>query len=222
MNFLEICQRSQNEAGIEGEAISTVVGQTGRLLRLTEWVNTAYIDIIGIHDSWLFLRSEFSFPTVSGTQNYSYSDAAITDFGRWDKDTFRIYSSLSDEVDLEYCLWQDFRAVYKKGAFRSTSGRPNTFSILPDQTIDLYPIPNAIFTVNGEYVSQPTEMSTDSDEPVFPSQFHMAIVWRTVMLIAGYSAGNFEYVNAQNEFRQILNKMEKNQLPQITWGAPLC
>jgi len=54
-----------------------------------------------------------------------------------------------------------------------------------------------------------------------PERFHMAIVWRALMLYGGYEAASESYQRGQNEFTVLRSMLEVDQLPMIRMGGPL-
>lgn len=227
MNFLQLVQRLHSEAGLQGTAPASIVSQSGTALRLVNWINTAYEEIQDLYESWMFRRDDFSFSTIASTQNYTPTGVSITDLAAWwfnpdhnELSGIRLYQSASDEVDLIYIPWDEFRATYKFGALRSQTGRPTIFSVKPDLSIDLWPIPDGVYTVNGEYVKQAATMSANDDEPLFKVQ-QMIIVWKAMMLYGGFEGAIEAYDRGEQGYANSLAKLEFNQLPKMTFGAPL-
>ena len=224
MTFLEMAQRLRQEAGIAGTGPSTVLAQTGEAGRVVDWILEANDDIQNIRATWKFLQESFSKSTVDGTQNYTLSDLSLTDLGSWKlgEDTdMTIYSSAADETFLLYVPWDEFRALYLFGANRSSSGRPTVVTVKPDNSISFWPIPDAVYTFTGEYFKKAQTMTADDDESLIPSQFHMIVVWRGLMFYGAYSGAADAYTHGNNEYKSLLKKLEKSQLPKIGWGEPL-
>jgi len=228
MNFLQLVQRLHTETGRQGDAPDAVTGQTGMNARLVNWILQADQEVQTLHESWLFRVGEFSKPTVASTQNYAPADWSITDLAAWKFDPdinnlsgIRIYSSESDETDLVYLPWDDFRATYKFGSSRTQTGRPSIFSIKPDNSIDLWQIPNAVFTVNGEYIKQAVAMTGDTDEPPYPSDYHMIVVAKAMMFYGAYEGADEIYSDGEGKYNTLLSRLEFNQLPKIQWGPSL-
>lgn len=221
MTNIELCQRLRQEAGIAGSGPSTVVSQSGELERVVSWINSAYEDIQNIRATWRFLQESFTFSTIDGTQNYTPSDVSLSDLSAWKTDCFTLYSSESDEQDLTYLLWKNFKRTYIFGANRSVSTRPTMFTVKPDNSVSLWAIPDAVYTVTGEYYKKAQSMSANDDEPLIPSQFHMIIVWKALMLYGAYSGASDVYTHGEREYKNYLRKLEADQLPKITFGEPL-
>ena len=49
----------------------------------------------------------------------------------------------------------------------------------------------------------------------------MAIVWRALMLFAGYAAEPDKYMLGQDEYQRMLRRMAATLLPRIEYSAPL-
>jgi hypothetical protein len=227
MNFLQLVQRLHTETGRQGTAPSTTTGQTGMNARLVNWINTAYEEIQSLHESWLFRIGEFSFSTIASTQNYTAAGVSLTDFSQWKYDPdhnnlsgIRLYSAEADEQDLVFVPWEDFRTNYKYGSSRSIESRPTIFSIKPNMSMDLWAIPDAVYTVNGEYIKDTDVLSGNTDSPLF-LDYNMIIVWKALMYYGAYEGAPEVYAFGENQYGKLLNSLERTQLPQLLYGASL-
>jgi len=224
--FLQLCKDLRREAGIAGTGPAGTTTQTGENERLVEWINAAWLSIQQLHDEWRFMRGSDSLTTVNGTKNYAYTDfAAISAFRRWLPDTFRCYitaTGVSDEQDMVYVPYREWRDVYGFASNTTTTGRPTHFTIRPDDTIDLYPIPDATgYTVTADYQKAATELSGDSDEPELPSEFHNLIVWRALMHYGMFESAGEVVARARDEYHRTLTQVRKSQLPECYIAGPL-
>lgn len=222
MTFKTLCQRLRQEAGIAGVGPPTVIDQTGEAGRIVDWVSSVYQCIQNLHSTWLFLQKDFSFSTVASTQNYTKTELALTDLSTWGVNDVRAYLTEADEQYLTYFPWSEFKALYMFGSLRSQEGKPTIFTVKPDNSISFYPIPDEVYTVNGEYSQIAHTMVVDDDEPIIPDDYQMAIIWKGLMLYGAYTGATDSYAHGQNESRSIMRKLEANQLPKIAWGKPLC
>ena len=221
MTFLDLAKRIRQECAIAGSGPTTIVGQSGEYQRVVDWMSAAYHDIQAAHITWDFLRDDFSFATVAGTADYGVTQHAITDLNEWDTDTLRCYLTANDEMFLEYIPWEMFRDTWKIGPNRTKAARPSFFSVKPDNSLTFDVVPDAVYTIVGEYWKRPVAVGTDTDEPVFSPQFHMAIVWRALMLFGGYAAEPDKYMLGQDEYQRMLRRMAATLLPRIVDSAPL-
>ena len=226
MNFLALCQRLVSEAGISG-SLTSVVSQTGENLRVVNWVNSAYEAIQNAQPSWKFMRHGFTVNTVINQDAYAYTActdttlaSAIVNFGRWDTDSFKIYlTSVSDEIEVPFLDYMSWRSRYRVAS--QTAGRPTDATTLPDDKIGLGPKPNAVFVFSGDYYRSAKTMSVNTDDPIIPSQYHMVIVWRALMLYAAFEEAGSLYQTAMVEYNKINRMLELNQLPPIVMAGPL-
>ena len=68
MTFLELCQRTAREGGVEG-AISSVAAQTGMNRKIVDWVADAWTDLQVMRD-WSFMRSKMNVLLAGERQGY--------------------------------------------------------------------------------------------------------------------------------------------------------
>jgi hypothetical protein len=225
MTFLELCQRLvQESGGLSGTGPTTTASQTGDMGKVVDWILSAYEDIQNLHPDWNFLRNELTFQTIAAQQAYTPAQAGYTEYGEWIKDSFRSYltsSGVNGEIEMEWREWEDFRATYMLGAIRATTTQPYIVSQKPDTSLILWPIPDAAYTINGEYFKRAQTMTDDGDIPIIPVKYQMIIVWRALMFYAGWANAPEMYQVGQKEFRRLLNQLELSQLPAIRLAEPL-
>lgn len=206
MQSIEIYRRTASKAGIAGITPATTTGQVGEAQRVIDWCRDAYIDIQERRNDWSFMRKEFSFPCVIGTA--SYPKSTVSDLANWRKEDVRCYlATTDDEQWLCYRDWESFRSTRLMGSQRTVTGRPQDYTIKPDKSLMVWPIPDQAYTLDGEYFRTAVPFTTDVDEPLF-ERFHMAIVYQALMYYASYSAEPATYADAQKNFERLIDKME--------------
>jgi hypothetical protein len=224
MNFLSMCQRLVKEAGIPGSGPATTSNQSGILKSVVEWIQSADEDIQNLHSDWQFLVRCFEFSTTSGQQVYTPIEAGVSDLNQWrcnDYDQISCRIAYSDEQFMIPLSWREFKRIYLNGTYRSVAGRPQFFAIQPDKSMVLYPIPDAEYSIAGEYSRKAQTLTNNTDEPLYPSEYHMIAVWRALMFYGAYDAADERYKHGQNEYRRILSALHADQMPSISWGNPL-
>ena len=219
MTYLELCQTLRIRAGISGSGPDSTTAQIGELALVVSLINTAYEKIQDKFATWTFLKNTFTFPCVVAQSNYATT--VVTNFANWREDSFRCYlTDTTNEQELIYYSWDDFRDSFLIGSSRATTGRPSAITINPDKTLTVWPIPDAIYTIGGEYFKKADVMSGDSDTPVF-DRFHMLIVYEALMQYAGDVGLPTIYTVAAAEAKILWNKMKRNYLPRMYLGEPL-
>jgi hypothetical protein len=221
MNFLSICQRLRQEAGLSGSGPVTVLNQMGEMKRVVDWVASAYEDIQNLHATWRFLRNDFSFSTIANTQEYTPIAVSLTDFSTWVKNDVRLYAAITDEDFLEYYPWGTFREAYLFGNHRVVTGRPTVISVKPNNAMTFWAIPDAVYTVTGEYYKSAQIMTGDTSIPVIPTRFQMIIVWKALMHYGAYAGADEKYAHGSNEYKKTLTGLEMQELEDVTFGEPL-
>jgi len=221
VTFLALCQRLRQEAGLSGTGPASVLSQVGEMKRIVDWVASGYEDIQNLHATWRFLRTGFSFSTIVSTQDYTPAAVALTEFSEWIKNDIRIYSSVADESQLEYYPWDIFRQAFFFGSQRTQTGRPSIVTVKPDNALALWALPDAVYTVNGEYYKSAQVMTANADTPVIPTKFQMIICWKGLMHYGAYAGAEEKYAHGSNEYKKLLSMLEYEQLEDFTYGEPL-
>ena len=84
----------------------------------------------------------------------------------------------------------------------------------------LGPVPNAVYTVNGEYQRAVTTLTANADTPIYPSEYHMLPVYRAMMSYGRYTGASEVYEDGKNNYARMLSEMERTQLPEILSECP--
>jgi hypothetical protein len=220
MTYLQLFQRAHQESGIAGAAPSAVTGQTGKLLKLVNWVADAWTQIQLERDNWLFMWKEFTFDTVADTRDYLASDYSITDLALWDRNSFLIYKTSLDTSDqnfLMYNAYPQWRQDYRQGMAARPTDRPQLFTILPNNKVRFEPMPDAAYTIDGEYKRVTQLFSADGDVPTgLPDDFHMIIVWQALKFYGFYEDAPDVLDMAETFYDNLLVRLEEQQLPEMS------
>jgi hypothetical protein len=197
------------------------------MLLITQWVQSAYQDIQNMSMFWEFLRADFSFSTIAATSTYTPTAAGLTELLNWrttDYDSIKLYltsDGVSGEQYISQIDWDNMRGIRLLGSSSTQTGKPTEYAIRPNKSIVLWPIPDAIYTVSGEYYKKPQTLTANADEPIFPSAYHMILVWLAMRYSGAYQAAPEKYAHADNEYRRLLSGLKRDQLPRISMGDPL-
>ena len=228
MNKLALCQRLATEAEVSGASSGTLpsatTGQTGEMLQVVRDIENAYEELQNLRPNWLFMREDFSFNTVSGTAAYTPTAAGLTDFRAWRTDTLRAYltaTGVADEQWLEFVPWDRFRDSYMLADQRTTPGRPLRFTVKPDKSLQFWPVPDAIYTVVGEYQLRAQTLASNSSEPLMPDNFHMILVWMGMMNHARRQSAQELYFQAKEKYGPLMDALKRDQLPPVGIAGPM-
>ncbi len=225
---LQLCQRFVQEAEISGGANSTLpastLNQSGEMQQAVRDIDAAYEKLQNWKPNWHFLRFDFSFPTISGTQSYTPTDAGLAEHKTWKRDSFRCYltaTGVADEQHLDYVPWECFRDAYLHSANRNVSGRPIKFTIEPDKSVTFYPKPDANYTVVGEYWKRAQAMTADATEPLMPDEFHLILVWMACMAHGRRQSAPETFGLGKENFEEMFGALKTTQLPPVRVAGPM-
>lgn len=222
MTFLQLAARLRQECAGSGTGPTSVVGQTGELKRICDWIATADEDVQRLHNEWKFMVGSFTLDTVAADGSYLAADciAPVTDLRDWRRETLKIYqTSVADETPLQ---WIDYQVWYEAyGTGTPSSARPAFFAIGNDMSIKLGPVPNAVYRVSGEYQKAVTTLAADADTPLYLSEYHMLAVYRGMMKYGRYTGAQEVYQDGENEYKRMLRQMERTQLPRLRLAGAL-
>ena len=213
--YLELCQDMAREVGIPGDGPSSVTSTSlsEEENAVVRYIKTADQDIQSRWFDWDYLWSEATITASSGTSTLTSSNSGFpSSLGNWRLDSFVWNKSSDDYQILEYVPWNEYREDYKYGTIDSDI--PEVFTVKPDNTIDLYPTPNASVAVSAEYWSTPTLLSSDSQVSEIPARFHRIIIARAKMFYAENEDAPEIMVSSLSEFEDQLDKLEADQLPR--------
>ena len=225
MNYLQLAQALRQEAGASGNGPSSITNATGESKRMLDWINRAWLEIQGMHDTWDFLREQFSFQVPQDTSQMSPAAAGITNFRYWHRDTFRCQRTaigIQDEQWLVEWEYQTFRNSYRFNLQRELQGRPMVFAVFPNgKDVMFGPLPDAEYTVVGEYQRLPVPLVNETDEPDIPEHLQYAIVYKALEYYGFYESASEVVQRAQKQFAAIKAQLEREQLPVVYLGNPL-
>lgn len=230
MNFLQIVNRTRQECAAAGSALTTLQSNmSAESQRFMTWVNEAFRDIQQHKPDWQWMRKNFSFPTVAGQAGYTLAQMSATDMADWKRDSVRAYATAvgtNDEQILPFMEFTTWRNVYAFGVMRASTGRPSTFTINPDKSLSIGPLPSTVYTVTGEYYRAPADMSADLDDPSaagfnLPVRYHMLIVYRAMQSYARFYAAPEVMAFAIAMSDKHMRRLEFEFLPMLINGPPL-
>lgn len=229
MTFLQLVNSLKQETGVAGADFSTVSGLTKEPKRLADWIAQSWLEIQMERTDWDFMRKAVTFNTVDGQQQYHVGDGLdidIDDFGSWRNESFRSYiqsAGVATEIILtQYYSYSGFRDFYMLGSRRLVTGRPLYITINPnDRSLLLGFTPNDIYVVSGEYFQTPQVLTADADEPIMPSRYHMAIVYKAMMKYGLFMSAQEQITAGQQGYSMLFNRMINDQTPIVQIGESL-
>lgn len=237
MNRLALVNSAIVNCGASGGPLTTTAGLTGSLARIAGWVDDSWNEIQTEHDDWDWMRSsnilgagasfvptagQYTIPLGAGAGTVGI---AVDDFGKWDRPTFRCFTtttSTNDEEFLSEIPFDSWRDAYMLGAMRQVQTRPVAVAVGPNQSVNIGPPSNGLYTITGDYWVAPSAMSSDTSSPTgLPLRYHMLIVYKTMKKYAGFESAPEVSSRADAEYNPLFAKLESARLPVISFGGGL-
>lgn len=221
--FLELCQLTREKCGISGSGPAAVTAQSGEMLRIVNWVQESWLDLQRRRKMWWWMRAEFSFNTIASQQDYTPANAGLSDLSTWHMDTLRAYRAadgVGDEQFLVEWEYQTFRNTYQYG--EQINGRPVVVTVRPrDRALLLGSIPDAAYTIRGEYQRAARPFSAGTDTPAIPEEYHMIIVYGAMQKYAYYENAPEVMADGRSNYNILFDQLMENQTDDVTLGDPL-
>jgi hypothetical protein len=208
-----------------------------------DWMRSS--NLLGAGVSFAPVAGQFNTPL--GTLGVSADS-----FGKWDEETFRCFTTANassgigtggigigaigemeigvpvtsinnlDEIFLDCIDFDVWRNGYMFGAMRNVNTRPVAIAIGPDQSLNLAPPPNGLYTITGDYWMAPSLMAADTDVPIgLQRRWHMLIVYDAMMKYGEYEAASDVIARAQRERGKLYRQIEALNLPKMGFGGSL-
>lgn len=227
MNYLELCKRLRSEAGIAGVGPAKVTDQSGESLRVVEWIRQAWVEIQNLHEYWKFRWAEGLFETTElsvGVFSDTYEFAGADDFDRESMSIYKTADGSSESTPMFYFDYLDFRDRFQFAPVaEADQDQPSFWTIKPDKKIQVYPVPDAFYTLGFDYSKTPQVLEANTDTPLCASRYHMTIIYLALLSYGRYENANevlkfagaqYDYARKQMELNELLLDEEMTVIPQ--------
>ncbi len=215
MNFLALCKRLRQEAGYSGNGPASVKGQAGEAQRIVDWVRSAWLDIQTMHDDWKFMRETFSC-TIAEQEN---ACVAVPERFHRIKEKTVVFRRPDGSRYFPTEITPEEMLVVQRDQ-TDIAGIPQLFSV-DDGVMTVFPTAKETITVSGDFFCTPKEFTENTDVPVMPEQYHMAIVWYALTQVGGFDESPNLYARGGENFQRLFSAMNGTQRPNIQRNRPL-
>jgi hypothetical protein len=216
--YLELCQDFReydtSYAGSSGTP-TTVVGQTGSLGRVVQWIADACEEIDNLHMDWNYLWGEKEWTLTTGASGrvYSLGDLSLSNSVAYWKRDGMVYNPDADTYwRMTFVPWREWRQSYRLGT--KLSEEPTLWTVRPDKGIEFNCNPSTATTVRAEYGAVRTRLVNNGDNPNLPEHFQRLIRLRAQIMYAEYEAASEVLAIATAEYNDLLRRAEAELLPE--------
>lgn len=220
MNFLQLAKRVRQECGISGDGPASTEGQSGMYAKIVDWVRTAHDELQQHHSDWNFDWAVADLELTEGVDVYSLSGLWGLQIKCLSRSGMYVYRA--DQGDgvkfwLDEVPWEEFRQL-RTG---NVQGMPIYVALSPDKKMHFFPAPAAGLRLKMEYFLLPLTLTASSDVPRIPERYHMAIVWRAVMMWCAHDENPPLFNAANASYRELIGKMQVTELPGTVLSGAL-
>lgn len=200
----------------EGTVTSVQDSTYAKLIGLL--VNDAKREVEDAHD-WNALSATVTLTTVAGTYNYTLPSTQTR---------FRVIDVLNDTSDynLDYgsTVWMNRQFLLTK----NTQGKPRYYNFngvdsVGDTQVDIFPIPDDVYTIRFNVTIPQPELSTDTTKLLVPPHLVEQLAYSKAIAERGEDSG-VSSLEAYSIYRNSLADaiaIERNHyLEQVEWVAP--
>lgn len=173
------------------------------------FINAAYREVHS-KNRWPFLEAyDTTLSTTAGEGVYSLSTlgvAAGTPWRNLDAVRLEIANEAGSGIDLNYMQPQEMRSQETNYNFQTS---PPRYWTVIDQNLHLWPIPDAVYQIDIDYIIEPPDLANPTDIPLLPVPYHDVIVFGALKQIAMRERDLWSIGNYGNEFEQRLQRFEE-------------
>lgn len=198
--LLSMSQAVARQAGYSGTISSVAVAQ-GDALRIVDFVRDATQYVQLLWGDWRFLWGGLQEGVTSTTAN---AIPVPPLHYRWDQD--RLFFDTHTVCPI---FWDKFQMY----SGMNDPSMPTQFVIMPDDTIRMFPPPDAEYAYSFSYYREAPELVEDADQPLVPNRFRPVIVNYALWLYAMYDDSAELAAKAQAEYDKWIVLLEADQRP---------
>lgn len=180
--FLELSVECRSLSGIGGTGPADVVTAQGIELKIVNYIKHAWNAIQAHPKNWKWMWRDYlpaggnPLQTVPTTQDY-----VLVGVEEIFVKTFRSYLTATGVADRQRMTWLDYEKFQRAyGIVVSTEDRPIKATRLPTGNLRIYPTPDAIYSIEFEYMKTPQILAANGDIPEMPERFHQLIVYEAL------------------------------------------
>lgn len=206
-SFLDLCKATVAELGVAGgTGPSSVTGQVKELGRIVQWVGDADLYVQGLWHDWNFLWAQ-----ASGTAT---ADTIMTpaDFKAEIDNGLVLNTGLASAYRPTWMDWREFDIKFETTP-KSTSSRPFSWSVRPDNSIRLSAILSASQDYTLNYFRLPQRMTGNTSVSPIPDMYDRIIIARAKIIYAEREDAPEVMAGSSAEYQDLLEKLESLYLP---------
>jgi hypothetical protein len=203
MTYLQLCQRTWREIGLQGDGMTSVDNQTGVALDVVTWVQQAWLDIQNA-ERWNFLRADLALTLLAGQSELAVAASAMLEV---DQSHGWVNGGL-----INWRSYSDFLTLYPVPA----AGVPSVATLSGDgRTVRFNALATANLPVRLLGWKPPQLLLLNTDSPTLPDSYQLVIVWQAVQLYAGREEAGPLFQHAQMKYGDAIRRVMRTELDAV-------
>ena len=223
LNYLALCNRLKLECGVQGDPMTTTVGNTGILKKLCDWVWLAYRQIENERQwMWMYQTATLEVPAgVSSVPMLVSGGCQQVD----EKVLFTFDASLTPQTAVMTPLrLLPYRELLRQFYAQPLAvGQPQVGALNPvDGSLWLNALADKPYSLYLGYWRETQDLQSavpvaadDLALPGMPQRHHMAIVYKAMQMYAAHENAPEVMAFASQMYEEIYAELQAAQLPQI-------
>jgi hypothetical protein len=193
-----------------------VIGQTGLYENIINWVNQAWVEIQGLHDNWMFMRANDSFPCVTATRDYTLDPVPK----RVEPHSVIATDSSGDSHEVELVDWSTFQDAYRTYKVEDDQA-PRVCTITPAGQMRFLDYTDPDYTISYEFGAKPVPFAAGTDQPTLPEEFDDVIVFKALIDYGLFYNAQEAMQHGQMRYTDLIGRLRENQLirPHVRLGG---
>ena len=231
MNFLQLVNRLKQECGVQGDDLTTTVGQTGIYKKLVDWVDQAN-NLIENQNQWEWMYRTVTFTIPAGASQLATTSLFPSDgFYVVDRKYLNIYdATLTTQTTnlqpVRFLEYRDFKQYY--GMTPLPTAMPNVMTVNYDNTFYFNAIADKAYSFLFGYYREVQNLKSanpvatdDLNVPGIPQRFQLLIIAQAMIYYAQHETAPDVEIAATKRYDDIYVNMLAEQVSEIKFNCGL-
>lgn len=175
------------------------------------FINASYREVHS-KNRWPFLEAyDTSLSTTVGQGIYSLATLGVANGTPWrnlDAVRLEIAGQAGTGLDTDYMPPQEMRSLEVSYDDQTQTAPPRYWTVI-DQNLHLWPIPDAVYQIDIDYIIEPPDLVNPTDVPILPLPYHDVLVFGALTQLAMRERDLWSIGNYRQEFEQRLQRFEE-------------
>lgn len=178
--YKELCERFVLEMSVNGgRGFTSVTDLNVKFAKAANYIKLANTALCTLHLDWKFLWQSYSQALTVGSRVIP-APAGGVKVRHWVRNSFWLNRGTASQTRLKYVPFEDWDSQ----PLYANSRKPTTFTVLPDNSIQVNTLPDSAYTLTASFYKRHTEFAQDDDVSPIPEEYHRIILLRAKLLYA--------------------------------------